>query len=238
MSSCTLSGDLHAAFTNVYPESTVCRMSGAIETVSKSSNSSLAKMDRNPDLTEDDLFSVLSNRRRRYVVHLLEREDKPVRLGSLAEQIAAWENEIDHRHVSCAQRKRVYTALQQIHLPRMDEAGVVAFDDRSGVVEPTAAMDAMDIYVDLVEGRDIPWSGYYLGLSVIGLSVMTAAWAGISPLSALPDLAWGIFVLVTVAVFALGHHYETTRKRLGRTEKPPELRYGTTESDIQNESNR
>ena len=122
-----------------------------------------------PEITEDELFDVLSNRRRRYAVHLLEREDEPLRLGPLAEQIAAWENGIEPYAVSSAQRKRVYTALQQIHLPRMDEAGIVAFDDRAGLVEATEAMDAMDVYVDLVEGRDIPWSGYYLGLSTIGI---------------------------------------------------------------------
>lgn len=177
------------------------------------------------ELTEDDLFDVLSNRRRRYAVHLLEREGESVRLGAMAERIAAWENGIEHHAVSCAQRKRVYTALQQIHLPQMDEAGVVDFDDRRGVVEPAPAMEAMDVYVDLVEPRDVPWSGYYLGLSAVGLSVMAAAWTGVWPLSALPDIAWGIFMFVTIAVFAVGHHYYTARQRLGRTEEPPELRH-------------
>lgn len=185
-------------------------------------------------ITEDELFDVLSNRRRRYAVHLLEREEQPLQLGPLAEQIAAWEHGIDPEAVTCAQRKRVYTALQQIHLPRMDEAGIVTYDDRAGIIEATEAMDAMDVYVDLVEGRDIPWSGYYLGLSTIGLCVLAAAWAGVWPLAALPDVAVGIFVLVSMAVFAVGHHYYMRRQRLGRTEKPPELRYGsgmTTEED-------
>ena len=179
------------------------------------------------EVTEDELFDVLSNRRRRYAVHLLEREEQPLRLGPLAEQIAAWENGIEPYAVSSAQRKRVYTALQQIHLPRMDEAGIVDFDDRAGIVEATEATEAMDVYVDLVEGRDIPWSGYYLGLSTIGVGAMAAAWAGVWPLSALPDIAVGLFVLVSVAVFAAGHHYYMRRQRLGGTEKPPELRYGS-----------
>jgi hypothetical protein len=179
------------------------------------------------EITQDELFDVLSNRRRRYAVHLLEREDGPLQLGPLAEQIAAWENGIDIGAVSCAQRKRVYTALQQIHLPQMDEAGIVAYDDRAGVVEPTEAMVAMDVYVDLVEGRDVPWSGYYLGFSTVGVAVLAGAWAGVRPLEALPSVALAIFVLVTVAVFAVGHHYYTTRQRLGRTERPPELRYGS-----------
>ncbi|MFO7928016.1 MAG: DUF7344 domain-containing protein [Halobacteriota archaeon] len=190
------------------------------------------------ELTEDDLFDVLSNRRRRYAIHLIEREGGAVDIGTLAEQIAAWENGIESHGVSCAQRKRVYTALQQIHLPQMADAGVITFDDRSGVVEPTIAMEAMDIYVDLVDGRDVPWSGYYLGLSFIGLAVMTAAWMGVWPLSTLPDIAWGIFMFVTVAVFAVAHHSHMTRQRLGRTEKPAELRYRPSESDESPTSNR
>ena len=210
----------------------------AVESVAESSNPGPDGPTQRAELTEDDLFDVLSNRRRRYAVHLLEREGDPIRLGAMAEQIAAWENGIDPHAVSCAQRKRVYTALQQIHLPQMDEAGIVEFDDRSGVVEPTDAMDAMDVYVDLVEGRDVPWSGYYLGLSAIGLGVMTAAWAGAWPLSALPDIALGIFMFVTVAIFALGHHYYTARQRLGATEKPPELRYGSVDTKNPNAGNR
>ncbi|WP_222845491.1 DUF7344 domain-containing protein [Natronomonas salsuginis] len=202
----------------------------AVETVVESVDST-SDAHVSPALTEDELFDVLSNRRRRYAIHFLKREDAPVGIGTLAEQIAAWENEIELHAVSCAQRKRVYTALQQIHLPQMAEAGVIEFDDRSGVVEPTIAMGAMDIYVDLVEGRDIPWSGYYLGLSVVGLAVMTAAWIGLWPLSTLPDIALGIFMFVTVAVFAAAHHYHMTRQRLGRTEKPAEIHYLASDSD-------
>lgn len=183
----------------------------------------LSRDDRTLD--EDELFDVLSNRRRRYAVHLLEREDGPIELGEMAEQIAAWENEIECREVNHAQRKRVYTALQQSHLPRMDDADIVVFDDRSGTVTPTSNLDQLSIYVDIVRRRDLPWSGYYLALSVISLVTLIAAWADVWLLTTLPDIAWGIFVVVTVSVFALAHHFYMTRQQLGFTEKPPELEY-------------
>lgn len=177
-------------------------------------------------LDEDELFGVLSNRRRRYAVHLLERQEEPVELGEMAEQIAAWENEIDRWEVDHKQRKRVYTALQQIHLPRMDDVGIVSFDDRGGIVEPTPEMDDINVYVDAVRERDVPWSGYYIGLCVIGLIVLVAAWMGVWPLADLPDLAVGLFVVVTVGVFAVAHAIYMHRYQLGATEKPPELEYG------------
>ncbi len=174
---------------------------------------------------EDELFELLSNRRRRYAVHLLKRLDEPVELGDMAEQIAAWENEIDRWEVDHAQRKRVYTALQQIHLPRMADSGIVAFDDRAGVVEPTAATEQLRVYVDVVKGRDLPWSGYYLGLTVTGVIALAAAYIGVWPFAVLPDLTVGLFVIVSVGVFALAHTFYMTRYQLGATEKPPELEY-------------
>ena len=48
------------------------------------------------EITEDELFDVLANQRRRFAVHLLKREeDDTIAIGEMAEQIAAWENDID-----------------------------------------------------------------------------------------------------------------------------------------------
>jgi DNA-binding transcriptional ArsR family regulator len=81
------------------------------------------------EVSEDELFDVLANQRRRFALHLLKREgDETVTIGEMAEQIAAWENGIDMAEITGNERKRVYTALQQSHLPKMDNAGVVEFN--------------------------------------------------------------------------------------------------------------
>lgn len=74
-------------------------------------------------LTEDELFELLSNRRRRYILHELMRADCRLDIGSLSQEIAACEDEVDLQEVSSSDRKRVYTALHQSHLPKMDKAG-------------------------------------------------------------------------------------------------------------------
>lgn len=177
-----------------------------------------------PGVSEDDLFEMLSNRRRRYVVHALKRTNgSPTELGALAEQIAAWEYDLDVNEIDSTVRKRVYTALQQSHLPKMDEAGVVDFDKRRGVVEPTTALDDCDIYVDIVRGRGIPWNEYYLALSAVGAALIAVAGLEFWPFALLPDLAWGIFVVVAFAVSAMAHTYYNRHLQLGATEKPPEL---------------
>jgi len=174
-------------------------------------------------LIEDELFEVLANRRRRYVVHALKGENPPAELGTLAEQVAAWENDVAVTGITSTERKRVYTALQQSHLPKMDNAGVVDFDKDRGVIEPAPALEDVDVYMDVVRGDDIPWSEYYLGLSGVAAALITAVWLGTWPFLMLPDVAWGTAIVVTLSVSALVHWYRSRRMQLGGGDRPPEI---------------
>ncbi|WP_243837898.1 hypothetical protein [Halobacterium sp. R2-5] len=174
--------------------------------------------------TEDELFDVLSNRRRRYAAHALKSEDGAMDLGDVAEQVAAWEYGVDVEQVSYEERKRVYTALQQSHLPMMDEAGVVDFDKNRGTVEPTPSLDDVEVYMDIVQGREIPWSVYYLGLSGVAVSLMAGVWVGAWPFAVLSDVAWGVAVTAMFAVSAVAHTYFARGQRIGETDEPPELK--------------
>ena len=176
------------------------------------------------EISEDDLFDVLANQRRRFAVHLLKHEpDDAVEIGEMAEQIAAWENGIDTAEISSSERKRVYTALQQSHLPKMDDAGVVEFNKARGVVEPTPALTDVDVYLDVVEGREIPWSEYYLGLSGVAAALVGAVWLGAWPFTLLPEMAWTLAIVVAFAFSALAHKYYTAEMEVGRGEEPPEV---------------
>ncbi len=176
------------------------------------------------NISKEDVFDVLSNQRRRFVVHLLKRDDgHTVAIGDMAEQIAAWEYDIDVAEINADQRKRVYTALQQSHLPKLDETGLVEFNRTKGVVEPTQAIDNVDVYLDVVEGTEIPWSEYYIGLSSVAASLLAAVWIGAWPFVLLSDLAWTLAIVVAFAFSALAHKYYTAQMKIGRNEKPPEL---------------
>lgn len=169
------------------------------------------------------MYDVLSNRRRRFAIHYLKSRGETTSLGELSEQVAAWENGCEVEEVTHAQRKRVYTALQQSHLPVMDDAGVVIFDKDRGIVEPTDSLESVDIYLDLVRDADVPWSEYYLGLSTVCAVVVAVAWLDLSPLSTVPDLGWAVFMVVAFGVSALAHEYATRSSEIGASERPPEL---------------
>ncbi|MFB6179012.1 MAG: hypothetical protein ABEI77_04730 [Halorientalis sp.] len=175
-------------------------------------------------VSTDDAFQLLSNKRRRYALHYLKRTDETVELGDLSERIAAWENETSVQAVDAAQRKRVYTSLQSHHLPKMADQGVISYDERAGEVQLTDHGDELDVYLEVVDGRDIPWSQYYLALSAVNGALLVAVAVDAWPLTALPDIAWAAFIVTTGLCSALGHVYHDYVMQLGRRDKPPELR--------------
>jgi len=176
------------------------------------------------EVSEDELFDVLANQRRRFAVHLLKREeDDSIAIGDMAEQIAAWENGSELTEITGTERKRVYTALQQSHLPKMDDAGVVEFNKDRGVIEPTPALQNVDLYMDVVEGKEIPWSTYYLGLSGVAAALTGAVWLGAWPFVLLPDMAWTVAIVVAFAFSAMAHKYYTAEMKVGEPDDPPEL---------------
>ena len=146
-----------------------------------------------PSLSYDDCFDLLSNHRRRYALHYLQQCGQEVALGELTDQVAAWENGVDVDAVSPAQRKRVYTSLQQVHLPRMDDFDVVEFDDRKGRVRMGAAAEHLDVYLEIVTGNDIPWSTFYLSLVAVNAGLLGGAMLGLPVLSAVPGIGWAAF---------------------------------------------
>lgn len=163
-----------------------------------------------PDLDEfstDDLFELLSNRRRRYVVWLLKRSGGPIELGTLATQIAAWENGHELSAVTGSERKRAYTSLQQIHLPKMDDCGIIRFDKRSGAVEPTPALEEVTLDPDPRSAASTAWDRYYITLSLMSLVVVVAIVLDIWPIVLIPNLAWMSSLIVSVLSVAVIQHY-------------------------------
>ena len=173
-------------------------------------------------ISYDECFELLSNHRRRYVLHYLKQNGESATLSDLAEQIAAWENGVGIEELNYDQRKRVYTSLQQVHLPRMDDAHVVEFDDQSGAIEIGPAAADLDIYLDVVEDRNIPWSWLYLGLAVVDVVVVGSFAAGLPPVAALPELAVPLFVATSFLVTSVVHLYVArSEMQLGGSTKPP-----------------
>jgi hypothetical protein len=168
---------------------------------------------------EGEIFDLLSNQRRRYAIHYCKREDEPVTLGDLAEHVAAWELEKDVEAITSAERKRVYTSLQQTHLPTLERADMIEFDDRT--IELTDEAAELDVYLDIVPGDSVPWAVYYLGLTAVGSVVMAGLWLEVVPTEMIPELGWATLVFALFAVSAVVHVIQTRQMRLGEMERLP-----------------
>ncbi|KTG20131.1 DUF7344 domain-containing protein [Haloferax profundi] len=176
--------------------------------------------------TRDDVFEALSNRRRRYALHHLKRidGDEPVELSEISRQVAAWELGTDPRELSYDDRKNVHTSLYQFHAPKMDELGLVQYDQRGGTVELTEYGREIDVYLETVSEEQIPWSVYFFLLSAGMIVLVGAAWADLFPFSTIPDIAWAEVVaslfLLSSAAFVYHSRYSM---RVGNDGPPPEV---------------
>jgi len=178
--------------------------------------------ERGADLSTDTIFDTLSNRRRRYALHYLKRVGEEVTIRDLSEQLTAWELDIDRVDVRPKQRKRLYTALHQTHLPKMDALGVVDYDRNRGTVILTDSIEQFDIYFDMVGRAEIPWSQFYLALGGLFTSIMGLSVLGVQPVSALMGPTTLLAVGVLFTAVALVHVLRDRQQVLGSADRPPE----------------
>lgn len=118
-----------------------------------------ARVRRVPE--RDGVFEVLSNPRRRHVLHALgERSEWP--LDELAERIAVDEH-CGSGGASEETVDRVFASLYHVHLPLLREHEVVTFDSASNLIgrgdateRMTAALEAAEAALDAHSGGGPP----------------------------------------------------------------------------------
>ena len=156
-------------------------------------------------LTRDAVFDILSSPRRRYVLYYLKREDGPIQLTKLAEEVAAWENDTTVEELTSQQRKRVYVSLYQTHIPKLDDANIVSYDEDEGTVSLADGADTVETYLSGSENSD-GWYRYYLALSVASAVVLVATVADVVGFAQLPDVAVAVATVLAFALLALAQY--------------------------------
>jgi DNA-binding transcriptional ArsR family regulator len=163
---------------------------------------------------KDQAFETLSNPRRRQVLRYLRshEDDQPVLLRDLAEQIAAWENDIPPVEVTYKQRKRVYTSLYQSHLPRLHDYGFIEYDADRGTIELTSKAKELDIYLEVIPAGGLSWSDVYLGTSLFVVALAVALYvAPIPPVSSWHALVFSAFLFTAIS---LVHSHKSRQNKL------------------------
>ena len=148
------------------------------------------------ELSRDEIFDVLRNWRRRAVLEYLRTHDEASTTKQLAEHIAAAENGVSVDQLSSEQRKRVYVSLYQNHLPKMDSAGVIGYDQNRGTVEPRNLSEVSPYLSPEADSGGL--GGLYAALGVG--AVCLVGLSGVSVLSAVPNSVWVLASTLTLLI--------------------------------------
>lgn len=160
-------------------------------------------------ISQDSAYDLLSNSRRRYVLSLLRERDEPIALNELSRDLAAWENDVEPDALTNQQIKRVYVSLYQTHIPKLDEAGVVSFDQMSGTVELKDTVHELDTYIPGQTSGITTWERLYIFVAAIGLVVYGASFLFPGGLLGIDRSLVGAVILLTFAVLTAAHYLST-----------------------------
>jgi len=158
-------------------------------------------MSTDDDLSPDDIFDLLSNPRRRYVLYQLAEASTPISVELLARQIASREEGIDPGAVTEDQQRRVYISLYQTHLPKLDRKGAIEYDQDERTAELTARGERLLGYLRTEQPQRRGWAYYYLAAASIAVVLLAGITLDLPPLNAVPpEVAAVVVVLATVAL--------------------------------------
>ncbi|WP_049972902.1 DUF7344 domain-containing protein [Haladaptatus cibarius] len=190
-------------------------MSATTQTLSD--GPSLPNDDDPDELSKDKIFHILQTQRRRHALRYLKEHDGAVEMRDLAEQVAAWENDTTLQALASDERQRVYIALYQSHLPKLDNEGIIEYNQSRGIVERGPLADQFDPYLDTTtvgstnvddaadaesEMDDDRWFSYYRWATAASAGTFAAAWLNAPLLSAAPTHVLGAFVVCLYAAIS------------------------------------
>ena len=175
---------------------------------------SIHKRDESRTIPRSDIFDILSNYRRVCVIQYLQNVDKEiVELRDVVDYVTDQETSDSPEESNYSNRKSVYTALRQTHLPKLDDLDIIDYDKARGEMRLTPRAEQVRMYLEYVPENDIPWHVHYLGLTALsGLLVLTTH-LGLYPFS----IGWGTLTGILVLMFGVSsivHTYQSRRSRL------------------------
>jgi hypothetical protein len=169
-------------------------------------------------LSKDTIFHLLQVERRRLTLQYLHGRTDTVPLRDLAEQVAAWENEISVVELSSKERQRVYISLYQTHLPTLNKEGIIEYDQDRGTIKRTPRADQFNPYLFDTVPQDSSesstdnalnhrWARYYLGGTLFSTSLLGATSLQLPLVSQVASQLILPIILFVFSIPAASHYY-------------------------------
>ncbi|WP_318569459.1 DUF7344 domain-containing protein [Salinigranum marinum] len=180
----------------------------------------------------DDVFHLLQNQRRRRVLRCLRGVEGTVSMSDLTEQVAAWEHGTTVEALTSTQRQRVYIALYQRHLPKLDDMDVLDYNQSRGFVTPRVRAERIVDYLDMAtesglvgaggpsadtsedaggertngetDDTDARWRRYSLAFAIVGAAVLAMAALDVPLLASVSELGVAVVVVVGFVLLSVG----------------------------------
>ncbi|WP_227376310.1 DUF7344 domain-containing protein [Haladaptatus halobius] len=103
-------------------------------------------------LTPTEIFDLLRDDRRRYILHTLTKRTDAVDLNALATAIVQWEQKMDIRMDN--HYERVVTDLAHHHLPRLLDAEILVYQHEQETVTLCDTAISLTPYLELAANAD------------------------------------------------------------------------------------
>jgi hypothetical protein len=169
-------------------------------------------------LSKNTIFHILQVERRRLTLQYLHGRTDAVSLRDLAEQVAAWENQMSVVELTSKERQRAYISLYQNHLPTLETEGIIEYDKDRGTIRRTPRADQFDPYLLDTVPQDSSesstdsavnrrWERYYLGGTLFSTSLLGAK---LLQLPLMSQVASQLIVPIVLSVFSIltaGQYY-------------------------------
>ncbi|SIR77473.1 hypothetical protein SAMN05421858_3783 [Haladaptatus litoreus] len=177
-----------------------------------SDSPTLREDEKTNTLSKDKIFHILQTQRRRYALRYLKEQGSKVEMRDLAEQVAAWENDTTVQALASKERQRVYIALYQSHLPKLDEEGIINYNQSRGIVKRGPLAEQFDPYLETTdtstdetakpdsETDEDRWFSYYRWATAASAGIFGASWLNLPVISTASTNTLGA---VIISLFAL-----------------------------------
>jgi hypothetical protein len=124
----------------------------------------------------DEVFTLLSNSRRRSVLYVLYQADGDLDLSELVRRVASCETGTPAAELDDDVTQSMYISLYQTHIPKLDDFGLVTYDDDNDERTVSLTPRARDALVTADQRTTRNWHRYYATLLVGGILAGVAAW--------------------------------------------------------------
>lgn len=106
------------------------------------------------NLTESESWILLSKRRRRLLLWILHESSTPLSINELVGRIA----EREYEDPTVNQQREISLSLYHDHIPRLEKADVVVYNEDDGTIAPYRNFDHLIRELEMMNQRDLPWS--------------------------------------------------------------------------------